>query len=84
MGFLRPPVFPGLATPPKFSEFFAELAVADVFGVPLSQIESVIDSDGNQRVTTRALSKEELDVVMKFMNWMYPNQLLSEKLDSVQ
>lgn len=84
MGHLTPPHLPMLAIHPQFSEFTAEFAVAELFGVALSQIDISISPDGKKSATTRALSDNEIAALMKFMRWMYPNQMLGEKLESIQ
>jgi hypothetical protein len=84
MGTFTMPTYPGFASPPQFSEFFAELAVANAYGIPLSQIEVVDNDDGTRKAITRALSQNEMNVIMKFQRWMYPNQILSEKLNSIE
>jgi hypothetical protein len=84
MGTFTMPTYPGFASPPQFSEFFAELAVANAYGIPLSQIEVVDNDDGTRKAITRALSQNEMNVIMKFLRWMYPNQILSEKLNSIE
>jgi hypothetical protein len=84
MGTFTMPSYPGFASPPQFSEFFAELAIANTYGIPLSQIQVIDNDSGNKQAITRALSQNEINVIMKFLRWMYPNQILSEKLNSVQ
>ena len=84
MGSITPPTFPGFASPPRFSEFFAELAVANAFGVPISMIDTEMDENGQIRTISRALSENEMQAVLKFFRWMYPNQFLSEKLAEIQ
>lgn len=84
MGTITPPTFPGFACPPRFSEFFAELAVANTFGVPISMIDTEMDENGQTRTISRALSENEMQAVLKFFRWMYPNQFLSEKLEEIQ
>lgn len=85
MGTLVTPVFPGFASPPKPSEFFAEFAIAEMFGVPITQLEVIADSSGTGTTTVmRALTDEEIAVINKFMNWLYPGGRLSQKLNTVQ
>ena len=84
MGTLTLQSLPVLAMQPRFSEFTAEFAVAELFGVPLSQIDVTISPDGKKSATTRALSDNEIAALMKYMRWMYPNQMLGEKLESIQ
>ena len=84
MGHLTPQHLPMLAIQPQFSEFTAEFAVAELFGVALSQIDISISPDGKKSATTRALSDNEIAAIMKFMRWMYPNQMLGEKLETIQ
>ena len=84
MGHLTPQHLPMLAIHPQFSEFTAEFAVAELFGVALSQIDTSISPDGQKSLTTRALSDNEIAALMKFMRWMYPNQMLGEKLENMQ
>ena len=84
MGTLTPQMLPMLAIQPQFSEFTAEFAVAELFGVALSQIDVSISPDGKKSATTRALSDNEIAAIIKFMRWMYPNQMLGEKLETIQ
>lgn len=84
MGHLTPQHLPMLAIHPQFSEFTAEFAVAELFGVALSQIDISISPDGKKSATTRELSDNEIAALMKFMRWMYPNQMLGEKLETIQ
>ena len=84
MGTLTLQTLPMLALHPQFQEFTAEFAVAELFGVALSQIDVSISPDGKKSATTRALSDNEIAAIMKFMRWMYPNQMLGEKLETIQ